>query len=126
MPRSGDPGLVAFVIATGCIGAAPASAQGPSEVRLEQNVMIPLRDGVRLATDLYFPAGSSGPWPVILFRTPYGKNAGRPVDESRVLGGPEKAQRLAAAGYVVAVQDVRGKHDSEGRFRVQADDANDS
>ncbi|MFN0178507.1 MAG: CocE/NonD family hydrolase [Gemmatimonadales bacterium] len=94
---------------------AAALWQGPP-IRVEQNVMIPMRDGVRLATDLYRPATGAGPWPVILTRTPYNKSAGRNAEQSR---------EMATAGYVVAVQDVRGKYQSEGRFRVQATDADD-
>ncbi|MHC4891325.1 MAG: CocE/NonD family hydrolase, partial [Planctomycetota bacterium] len=37
-----------------------------------QTVMVPMRDGVKLATDVYLPDGEE-PWPAILFRTPYGK-----------------------------------------------------
>ena len=95
--------------------AAIALVQEPS-ARLEPNVMVPMRDGVRLATDLYFPTAGSGPWPVILVRTPYNKASP---------GQAGQLQRMAAAGYVVAGQDVRGKYNSEGQFRVQADDPND-
>ena len=86
--------------------------QAPPAVRLESDVMIPMRDGVRLATDLYRPITGSGPWPVILVRTPYNK-----------VRDAERLRGLAAAGYVLAVQDVRGKYNSEGRVRIQADDA---
>jgi len=83
-------------------------------IRLQSNVMIPMRDGVRLATDLYRPATGDGPWPVVLSRTPYNK-----------VHDAERFKALVSAGYLLAVQDVRGKYASEGRFRVQADDAND-
>jgi hypothetical protein len=87
----------------------------PQASRSEPNVMVPMRDGVRLATDLYRPA-ESGRSPVILMRTPYGKTAAR---------GVELARLFAERGYLVAIQDVRGKYDSEGRFRIQADDPDD-
>jgi len=89
--------------------------QSPAAPQPETTVMVPTRDGVRLATDLYRPKGS-GPWPVVLIRTPYNKMAGRQ---------PDQARRFAAAGYLTAIQDVRGKHQSEGRVRIQADDADD-
>lgn len=95
--------------------AAIALVQEP-RARLEPNVMVLMRDGVRLATDLYFPMAGTGPWPVILVRTPYNKASP---------GQAGQLQRMAAAGYVVAGQDVRGKYNSEGQFRVQADDPND-
>ena len=90
--------------------------QEPGPVRLQPNVMIPMRDGVRLATDLYQPTTGAGPWPVILVRTPYNKASPRQA---------EQLEKMAEAGYVVAGQDVRGKYNSEGQFRVQADDPND-
>ena len=64
--------------------------------------MVVMRDGVRLATDIHLPAGD-GPWPVILERTPYGK-------------GADLAASCTARGYALAVQDCRGRGDSEGRF----------
>lgn len=69
------------------------------------NVMVPMRDGTRLATDLFFPNTPGEPRPVLLSRTPYGKLLRRP-----------DWHRYLAAGYVLAVQDVRGRHDSDGEF----------
>ena len=68
-----------------------------------------MRDGVRLSTDLYFPKGAGEKLPVILIRTPYSKKGIR--DRSGT--GP---YFFAGQGYVVAVQDVRGKFESEGKF----------
>ena len=87
----------------------------------ESNRMIPMRDGVRLATDLYFPASvgdrrEEGPFPVILERTPYGK-----ASPKNVL----KAQYFARRGYVCAIQDVRGRFQSEGEWYAFAKEAHD-
>src|SRR5437870_9248578 len=41
-------------------------------IRVQKNVMVPMRDGVRLATDIYRPVGGDGKYPVVLIRTPYG------------------------------------------------------
>ena len=87
------------------------------EVVMEKNVMVAMRDGVRLATDLYRPGGLQGRLPVILIRTPYGK------DTYRGATGP--ARLFAGQGYVAVVQDTRGKFSSEGEYRVQDDDRND-
>jgi hypothetical protein len=80
-------------------------------VRFEENLMIPMRDGVRLATDVYRPARGGTPLdeklPVLLQRTPYGKTGSSLV---------ESARYFAANGYVVALQDVRGAYASEGVF----------
>ncbi len=70
-------------------------------------------DGVRLRADVYRPA--EGRHPVLLMRQPYGRKIGSTV----VLAHPAW---YAAQGYVVVVQDVRGRGDSEGRFRVLEDD----
>jgi len=84
-------------------------------VRIEVNVRVPMRDGTKLATDLYFPVGAVGKLPVILIRTPYNR-------QDQHTG---TARMFAGRGYVVAVQDVRGKFDSEGHFTVSANDTRD-
>jgi uncharacterized protein len=85
--------------------AAPDVFSRPGAAR-RLNVMVPTRDGVRLATDLFLPPGwDEEPLPVLLLRTPYGK-------ANRVAS----AARYVDAGYVVAVQDVRGRGDSDGMF----------
>jgi len=73
-----------------------------------------MRDGVRLATDIYRPADLSGPLPAILMRTPYNK-----------AGSAGPASFFASHGYAVAVQDVRGKFGSEGEFHVYQGDMTD-
>lgn len=74
-------------------------------LRIERNIMVPARDGVHLATDVYRPADASGPLPVLLERTPYGKQ-----DLERM----RRAERYAEHGYAVVVQDCRGCHSSGG------------
>ncbi len=67
-----------------------------------QTVMIPMRDGKRLATDIYKPSGD-GPFPVVLSRTPYGrKKSGKAGDG------------FTRSGFVFVLQDMRGRFDSEG------------
>jgi len=65
-----------------------------------------MRDGVKLAADVYKPEGE-GPWPVILMRTPYLKQN---------MARPGSSKRYTDAGYVYVVQDVRGKGNSEGDY----------
>ena len=76
---------------------------------LSKDLMIPMRDGVRLATDLYRPATDGeplpGPFPVLLCRTPYDKSDRRYTDI---------ADYFTPRGYAIALQDVRGRHRSEG------------
>ena len=89
------------------------------DVVAHNDVMIPMRDGVRLATNVYLPgrAGVAAPgrFPVILERTPYNKNG----------GGPALAAYFVPRGYVVIEQDVRARYGSEGHWRPIADDPND-
>jgi putative CocE/NonD family hydrolase len=88
-----------------------ASAQQPDPTAAfdKQEVMVPVRDGVRLHTTIFVPKGAHGPLPIILTRTPYGiARAGGS------LGGYYKA--LADDGYIFVYQDIRGRFGSEGKF----------
>jgi putative CocE/NonD family hydrolase len=86
----------------------------PYSVRVETDMKAAMRDGVKLSTDLYFPAGITGKLPVILIRTPYDKKLQSAA-----------ARLFAAQGYAVAVQDVRGKFASDGIFELSANDSSD-
>lgn len=88
----------AILLGAGTIAAA--------QVRSEFGVMIPMRDGTRLAADVWLPE-APGRYPVLLARTPYMKTG---------LGLRHWAHYFASRGYVVAVQDTRGRGDSEGTF----------
>ncbi len=87
----------------------PAAPREPFDSHTMQTVMAPMRDGVRLATDVYLPARNGktveGRFPVLLERTPYNKNGRRKL-------GPV----VAPHGYAVLVQDCRGRYASEGQF----------
>ena len=116
------------------IGPDGMPEDGPYGVHLHDGIMVPMRDGVRLATDVYLPSDADGilpgPWPVILERTPYGRN--RPSRSERSLAEPDEARSRAAVaelfvrrGYAVIYQDVRGRYDSEGEYQKYLDDAAD-
>src|SRR5262245_53248407 len=70
-----------------------------------KEMFVLMRDGAQLALDLHFPSGPSSGLPVVLTRTPYNK---------AIFG--EEAKFWTERGYVYAVQDVRGRFRSEGRF----------
>lgn len=92
-------------------GARPAQvAEGAREVFAE------MRDGVKLAGNLYLPEGR-GPFPCIVQRTPYGKDA--------MFRSPAGATKYTEAGYAYLVQDVRGKGRSEGFYQAFINDAFD-
>lgn len=90
------------------------------DVSIERNVMISARDGTQLATDLYFPAvggqRASGSFPLILERTPYRKK------NTYYL---RKGCWYARLGYVMAIQDVRGRGESAGEWYPFAEEAED-
>ena len=76
-------------------------------INIEKGILVPMRDGVRLATDIYRPAQDQA-LPVLLTRLPYSKEK-----EAFLWIPPERA---CQAGYVVVVQDTRGRYASEGEF----------
>ncbi|HVR85918.1 MAG TPA: CocE/NonD family hydrolase [Planctomycetota bacterium] len=84
----------------------------PSSARVQGNVMVPMRDNVRLATDVYLPG--DGRFPVILCRTPYDKSGER-----------GNGAYYSAHGYVYVAQDTRGRYASEGTWKFLVDDARD-
>jgi putative CocE/NonD family hydrolase len=118
----------ALLLCFGIFGAGRArkadSAPTPFEVALESNIRVALRDGVHLATDVYRPARSgravAGRFPVIMERTPYGRNVTNFRDFTAANHTPktraEVAEFYVRNGYVVIFQDCRGRHDSEGEF----------
>tara|TARA_B110000116_G_C16798901_1_gene568848 strand:- start:3549 stop:5402 length:1854 start_codon:yes stop_codon:yes gene_type:complete len=92
--------------------AAPIFAQAPYDVvQVESNLMVPMRDGIRIATDIFRPAKNgelvAEKFPIVLQRTPYNKTGTRLVESARF---------FASHGYVVALQDHRGRFASEGVF----------
>ena len=95
------------------------------DIVILRDVMVPMRDGVRLATDLVLPAldgkALPGPFPTLLHRTPYDKNAARLSEVSVINRTPrsnlEIAVGLAREGYAVMNQDCRGRYASEGVFQ---------
>ena len=88
-----------------------------SPVAEPQTVSMRTADGTRLDADMYRPEGS-GDFPVLLMRQPYGRRIASTV----VYAHPSW---YAANGYIVVIQDVRGRGTSEGHFRLFTDDVAD-
>lgn len=90
----------------------------PSTAAVQTNVMVPMRDGVKLATDIYLPAKDGQPlegrFPVILTRLPYNKD-----------GSAKQGEYFARNGYVFIAQDTRGRFGSEGVWHWLTDDGVD-
>jgi uncharacterized protein len=82
-----------------------------------QTVSMRTRDGVRLDADVYRPV-ENGSYPVLLMRQPYGRR----IASTLVYAHPSW---YAAQGFVVVIQDVRGRGTSEGRHRLFANDPDD-
>ncbi|KAB7898955.1 CocE/NonD family hydrolase [Rouxiella sp. S1S-2] len=87
---------------------------------LLEDVMVSLRDGVRLATDVYLPESASGSvFPVVIERTPYNKRGQSRSEvnyDGTMISRLEMAQALVNRGYVAVFQDCRGCYGSEGVF----------
>ena len=119
-------GILAALGLAGPLRLTSASRSTPG--RVDSDIMVPMRDGVRLATDAYIPDGA-GPWPVILERTPYGKTvpsrSERTPTVAKPLGRAEVADFFVKRGYVVVYQDCRGRYKSEGEFVKYLSDGND-
>ena len=98
----------------GASGVGQQEGQGAeAPIAKEPSNMIPMRDGAGLSTDLYFPDGPREDLATILIRTPYGKSGGGMVS------------RFVEEGYAVAVQDMRGRFESEGVYKPSTGDRND-
>ena len=80
-------------------------------VLYKADVMIPMSDGVKLATDIYRPTANGvvieEKFPIVLQRTPYNKRSEQYV---------EQLKYLVQWGYVAVIQDCRGRYQSEGSF----------
>lgn len=104
-----------------------------SDFTVQHNLMVPMRDGIRLATDVYHPVldgrAIDKPLPVIMERTPYGKQGVNRSERSRVQQEPATRAEIAAffarEGYVVVMQDCRGRYASEGSFTKYVHEAED-
>ncbi len=117
---------IGHVAALVWMSAYDVRAQGPQPsvrpaeygVVIEKDLKIPMRDGVRLAADVYRPARDGKPapgrFPTLLTRTPYDKN-----------GVKGEGTYYAERGYVVVANDIRGRYASEGTWRLIVDDPQD-
>jgi putative CocE/NonD family hydrolase len=113
--------LLAVALVHGPATASPPEVRSPGEeygVVVEKDVTIEVRDGTRLAADVYRPArggkAAPGRFPTLLTRTPYNKD-----------GASGEGQYYAARGYNVVANDVRGRYKSDGAWRLIVDDPED-
>ena len=90
--------LVAATATTACLG---------QDKPMPTTHMVAMRDGVKLATDVYLPGDGTGKYPVIVARTPYNKS-----------GGAGFAANAIRRGYAFVMQDLRGRFKSEGHHAI--------
>ena len=83
---------------------------------IEQKVMVPMRDGIGLSTDIYRPANITEPVPTIFVRTPYNFNSFR--DGERQLRQARSAYEAVTRGYAYIYQNERGRYFSEGEWDI--------
>src|SRR5437588_7419321 len=95
--------VVVLVLAT----AAPVCV-GQDKAPKPTTYMVAMRDGVKLATDVYLPGDGTGKYPVVVARTPYDKSK----------GGSGLAANAARRGYAFVFQDLRGRFKSEGHHAI--------
>ena len=91
---------------------ARAQQPVPPPLYTLREVMIPMRDGVRLQTAILTPVNQTGPLPIMLTRTPYG------VPDAPPTTMPPQWKELAQDGYIFVIQNLRGRFKSEGEFHL--------
>lgn len=118
-----QPGrIVSAVVIAACLSSAfaggtsdeaekpdPAVAKFAEIAAADTMIMVPMRDGTGLATDVYLPKDRKGPFPTIFVKTPYDFNR---IEGTQLEWGIKAIER----GYAVVVQNERGRYYSEGKW----------
>jgi len=99
--------LALFILLTSCSKSDPTSYS-------KTELMIPMRDGIRLHTLIYSPKNQTEKLPLLIERSPYGWVNGRPEAVLKA-----RYKQLADEGFIFVFQDIRGRYDSEGEFVMQ-------
>jgi len=107
--------LVSFIQVHTCI-----NAQSAIHEYVKKTYMIPMRDGIKLFTVVLLPAANTVPLPFLIERTPYGADVSIPHDTLTVDSLPSTSfyKDLLQEGYILVLQDIRGKFKSEGTFEM--------
>lgn len=107
--------LAASILLLGAVQVVRSQKEQPDPpVFSYREVMIPMRDGIRLETVILTPINQSGPLPILLTRTPYGSPKKAP-DKM-----PPALKELSKDGYIFVYQDLRGRFKSEGTFNLSS------
>lgn len=119
----------AIILPVGCGGSSEAPAEAPAALITSEKfpgitcetTKVAMRDGVKLTTYVYKPAGETGKLPVLLSRNPYGRGLADGCFSGLVLSKLPMVQH----GYAVVLQVVRGAFTSEGNFGLMTQEADD-
>jgi uncharacterized protein len=106
--------LLILLIASAATAQQTTDQPAPKPLFTLSEVMIPVRDGVRLQTVILTPVDQSAPLPILFRRTPYG------VPEKPPEQMPASIKELAQDGYIFVIQNLRGRFKSEGVFNLSS------
>ncbi len=108
--------LVAMAVLLGAANAQEQKKERPDLSKLfeKKEVMIPMRDGVKLHTEIYTPRDAKQPLPFLMERSPYGISA----PDKSYSGILFRYSDLWPDGYIFVLQDIRGRYGSEGQFAM--------
>jgi uncharacterized protein len=106
--------LVTSAVAPPAAQQAPPPAAPPKAVFHRSEVMVPVRDGVRLETVILTPVDQQDALPILFQRTPYG------VPDQPPAPIPASLKELAQDGYIFVLQNLRGRFKSEGVFHLSS------
>src|SRR6476620_1543930 len=117
--RSRRIGIGAVFAALVAFAASSTIAQQDRRAELaklfdKREIMIPVRDGVTLHTEIYTPKDAKGSLPFLFERTPYGISA----PDKGMSGHLFRYSEMFADGYIFVFQDIRGRYGSEGKFEM--------
>jgi putative CocE/NonD family hydrolase len=106
-------GLLLIAVGAGAWYWAEGQLNGTEAHYTKREFRIPMRDGVKLFTQVYMPKDTSRAYPFLIMRTPFGV---APYGESHFRRQLGPAQSFDRSGYIFVFQDVRGRYQSEGSF----------
>src|SRR5690348_17694836 len=106
--------LIAFLLAATLAGAQQAQRPDLAMLFDRREVMIPVRDGVKLHTEIYTPKDAKEALPMLFERTPYGISA----PAKGMSGHLFRYSEMFSDGYIFVFQDIRGRYGSEGKFEM--------
>jgi uncharacterized protein len=105
---------ITFIVSLAAMASFAQTPSAPKPLFTFQEVMVPMRDGVRLQTVILAPVDQTGPLPILFRRTPYGVPDKAPTEMA------PNWKELAQDGYIFVIQNLRGRFKSEGVFKLSS------